>query len=487
MHGVTDLDVTKLKKYTRSEQEFYRDIIQEANFFIICFDPDGRITFFNKNAENLTGYSNKDVLRRNFFSLLIPEKLRATFQDHIAAVIDGNITEQIEGPILTCSGDELMLQWSWSVVRGESGEVKRIIAFGQDTTYDRWLEGQVILFMDAVKSSNDGIAIFDKNNRLLFANPAFLDMYGFVLEEAQGRSYKDFILESEEAAQALTEKNDCRERYTCVRKDGTTFPGSISLARVITGNDGDFTSTIAIVRDISQTIEYEQKLKSLNRELENFAYTTSHDLRAPLRGIQGFAAALQEDYENLLDDTGRRYLERIINISADMNRLVLDLLDYSRIGRLVSPPKEVGFGDLVTEAYEDVMSLASGRQVKFVKTGEFPVICCERSRIKQIFTNLIGNSLKYTKNDPVIEVGCIDRGDDYEFYVRDNGIGFDMDYHDQIFEPFFRLDKNCDGSGIGLATVKKIVETNGGKIWALSKSGEGSTFKFLVPKNKKTD
>ena len=468
----------RMKDEMMAERGLSQSIVEGADFFIVGFDRQGRISLFNRGGEMITGHRAGDVLGKNFFDLLIPERVKATFRDHIEALAEGRPNGHMDGPVLTCSGEEVHLQWGWSVIRGESGEVERIIAFGQDISYRRWLEEQMFLFMDAIESSNDGIAIFDEGRCLIFANPALLDMYGTHLEDVLGRLYKDFILETDEGLQI--EGNSWQGRVSCIRTDGTSFPASVSVAPVV-DKDGRETAIIAVVRDISQSIEYEQKLKSLNSELERFAYTVSHDLRAPLRGIQGFATVLQEDYGDLLDETGRRYLDRIKDISANMDLLVLDLLDYSRVGRIVSPPQKVDLRDLVTEAYEDVKSLAGDGEVRFTITGDFPVMNCERSRIKQVFANLLSNSLKYARGPPVIEVGCIDQGDAYEFYVKDEGIGFEMDYHDRIFEPFIRLKRDGEGTGIGLATAKKIVETCGGKIWAESSPEKGSTFRFILP------
>ncbi len=483
---ITAQDMTeyaKMEEEIRSEREFSRGIIEGADLFIVGLDPQGRITLFNRGAENVTGLFAKDVMGTNFFERFVPETDRTSFKGHISSIFEGRPAGQTEAAVITRTGDEMAIQWGWSVVRSQTGEIERVIAFGHDISYDRWLEEQMLLFMDAIESSNDGIAIFGKTDHLLFANPALLDMFGVKLDEIRGRLYKDFILEFEEAILPDREGTSGRRRVTCVRKDGSTFPASISFAPV-SSKDGKPIATIAVARDISQTIEYEQKLETLNHELESFAYTISHDLRAPLRGIQGFALALQEDYGESLDDTGRRYLDRIGKIAANMNRLILDLLDYSRIGRIVSPPEKVDMKKLIVEAYEDVKSVANDKSVNFSLKGDFPVTSCERSRAKQIFSNLLENSLKYSKDSIAIEVGCLDRNGEYEFWVKDNGIGFDMNYHERIFDPFTRLERSGEGSGIGLATVKKIVETCGGKVWAESVPDEGSVFRFTIPKAK---
>lgn len=230
-----------------------------------------------------------------------------------------------------------------------------------------------------------------------------------------------------------------------------------------------------------QVNERTAKLNALNQELKSFVYSVSHDLRAPVRGLQGFAAFLYDEYSDALDEAGRGYLKRIQKISTDMDRQILDLLDYSRIERIATLPETVDLCKLVVEAYEDVESLTGDRQVKFMMKGEFPVMACERSRMKQIFANLVGNSLKYTGEKPLIEVGCENCGEFYEFYVRDNGIGFDMKYHDRIFELFKRLHSDKEGTGVGLATARKIVVSFGGNIWAESIPGGGSCFRFTIP------
>ena len=481
---VTGQDVTehiKMEEEIRSEREFSRSIIQGTELFIVSLDPEGVIHLFNKGAENMTGYTGKDVLGKNFFDLLIPDAAKDDFRREIESVVKEGTSEQMDGPLLNRFGEEIALQWSWSVARDSSGVVERVIAFGQDMSYNRWLEEQMLLFMDAVESSNDGIAIFDQNGHLLFANPALLDMFDFKLEEVKGRLYADFIQERDEVDKREIDSRGWRGRMTCIKKDKTTFPASVSFAPV-SGRDGCFSSIVAVVRDISPTIDYERKMESLNRELESFAYTISHDLRAPLRGIQGFATFLMEDYANQLDETGINYLERIVRSSANMDRLILDLLDYSRVGRIKGLPEQLKMDDLIWEAYEEVGFLIKDRDVQFDLEGEFPTVVGEKSRIKQIFANLLSNSLKYTGEKPKIVVGCIDRGDRYEFWVQDNGKGFDMTYHDRIFEPFYRLDRSREGTGIGLATVKKIVETAGGTIWADSIPGKGSTFRFYLSK-----
>jgi two-component system sensor kinase len=249
----------------------------------------------------------------------------------------------------------------------------------------------------------------------------------------------------------------------------------------------EVTSTIQSLKTLSTKLE--QKVKERTEELESFAYSVSHDLKAPLRGIDGFSSVLLEDYEDKLDDTGKHYLRRIGASSKNMGVLIDDLLQYSRIGRISYPRKNVNASEIVEQVLKELRYQLDEKNIELVVQEDLPTVYCNKDRIAEVFTNLISNSIKFIgdKENPKIEIGCEDKGDHYEFYVRDSGIGFDMKYHDKIFEIFQRLHppEEYKGTGVGLAIVKKIIERHDGKIWAESKEGVGSTFYFTIPKGGK--
>ncbi len=233
-----------------------------------------------------------------------------------------------------------------------------------------------------------------------------------------------------------------------------------------------------------------ESFKRKNEAIESFVYSISHDLKAPLRSIEGFSTALLEDYGDRLEGEAKHYLDRVIASAQKMGVLIDELLEYSRIGRIDLARGDVNIAEVVALALEDSIYEINKKNAKIKISENLPVIKnAEKQRIYQIFTNLISNALKYNdKEVPEIEIGYRDEGDHYLFYVRDNGIGFDMRYHDKIFEIFQRLHREDEygGTGVGLAMVKKIVETYGGRIWAESKPGEGSTFYFTFPKEVKS-
>ncbi len=232
-----------------------------------------------------------------------------------------------------------------------------------------------------------------------------------------------------------------------------------------------------------------ESFRERNEAIENFVYSISHDLKAPLRGIEGFAIALKEDYFDKLDEDGKHYLERITANAKKMGVIIDYLLEYSRIGRIALPKEDVDTGEIIKSVLQDLEYQIKEKGAEIILPESFPVIKnAERQRIYQIFVNLISNSLKYNdKEKPRIEVGWKEEGDYYTFYVNDNGIGFDMKYSQKIFQIFQRLhtDDDFEGTGMGLALVKKIIDTYGGEIWAVGKPGEGATFYFKIPKEVK--
>jgi len=237
------------------------------------------------------------------------------------------------------------------------------------------------------------------------------------------------------------------------------------------------------------TRELENKTRELSRsneELNSFAYTVSHDLKAPVVSLQGFSSLLLEGYKDSFDDTGRLYVERIMKNSERMGTLIDDLLELSRIGRIKGQEQLVDISELVSDIASDFSPQLDSKGAKLTITGEMPKVRCDRTRISQVFANLIGNANKFMGDDndnPTIEVGYESQNGNHLFFVKDNGIGIDKEHHAKIFQIFQRLnDVEVEGTGVGLAIVKKIVENFGGKIWVDSEKGKGTTMYFTVPK-----
>lgn len=225
-------------------------------------------------------------------------------------------------------------------------------------------------------------------------------------------------------------------------------------------------------------------LESANSELESFSYTISHDLRAPLRAIDGFSEMLLKDIGNQLDPESVLKFSVIRSNTEKMNQLIEDLLKFSRSGRAVLSESRTDIQALVLEVWKELKNINPDRNIE-LKIDSLPPAFCDRSLIRQVLSNLLGNAVKFTRGieHAVIEVGGSNTGQYNTYFIKDNGSGFDMRHYNKIFEIFSRLhsEKEYEGTGVGLAIVKKIIDKHGGKVWAESKPGKGAAFYFTLP------
>jgi PAS domain S-box-containing protein len=228
------------------------------------------------------------------------------------------------------------------------------------------------------------------------------------------------------------------------------------------------------------------ELEAINKELEAFAYSISHDLRAPLRHMVGFTELLQKNAASMVDEKGRRYMMMILESAKRMGTLIDDLLAFSRIGRAETRETLVSLDQLVKEVQTEVWQETEGRNINW-RVGPLPDLYGDRSMLKLALVNLISNAVKFTRRrpSPEIEIGCTDkRTDGVVVFIKDNGVGFDMRYVNKLFGVFQRLHRadEFEGTGIGLATVQRIIHRHGGQVWAEGQVGAGATFYFSLPK-----
>jgi signal transduction histidine kinase len=236
----------------------------------------------------------------------------------------------------------------------------------------------------------------------------------------------------------------------------------------------------------AQLAEANEALGRINKELDDFTYIVSHDLKEPLRGVKAFTKLLIEDYSSKLDNEAKEYLKAASESSTRMTRLIEDLLNLSRIGRIRNIEPNVDLNEVISDVKKNLAYSLEEKNVDLKLAEDFPKLTCDRIRMQEVFTNLISNAIKYSKKGvrPVIDVGYSDKENFYEFYVKDNGIGIEKEYYDRVFQIFQRLHAKgeYEGTGAGLTIVKKIVESHGGKIWLESEVGSGTTFYFTLPK-----
>ena len=233
-----------------------------------------------------------------------------------------------------------------------------------------------------------------------------------------------------------------------------------------------------------------QQLQDQVAELERFTYTVSHDLRSPLVTIKGFLGMLNKDLNDQNMDKVKNDFDRIARATDKMDKLLAELLELSRIGRIINPPAEIDAARLIQDALDSIDARIRSRNVNLKIASDIPDLYGDRTRLREVFENLIDNAIKYMgqQPDPIVEIGARDdRGKGPVFYVKDNGMGIEKEYQERVFRLFEQLTPSIEGTGIGLALVKRIVETHGGKIWVESEGlNKGSTFYFTIPKELST-
>jgi PAS domain S-box-containing protein len=279
-----------------------------------------------------------------------------------------------------------------------------------------------------------------------------------------------------------------------VEDRGQFFRDSSGQIKRMVGLIEDITERRRVEELIKQiNVELEQRVKqrtaalaAKSRELEVFAYSVAHDLKAPLRGIDGYSRLLLEDYADKLDDEGRGFLHNIHASTEQMSQLIEDLLAYSRLERREMKPGSIELGPLIETLVEQKRHELTDRPIDFVLNINGGRVVADARGLTQALRNYLDNAVKFTRDAPAprIEVGARESDRDCCVWVRDNGVGFDMRYHDKIFEIFQRLhlDEEYNGTGVGLAIVRKAMERIGGRAWAESEPGRGATFYLEIPK-----
>jgi PAS domain S-box-containing protein len=345
-----------------------------------------------------------------------------------------------------------------------------------------------------------GIAILDHRGFIDQVNPAACEMLGYPSEELVHRDPLT-ILDSSDHAQAREEVSPLqvgetlRIELTMIRKDGSRLPVMGSTRQM---PDGRYQY---IFQDISERKQAEEEVQALNeqldkrvrdrtaeleaanRELESFSYSVSHDLRAPLRAINGFSNLLISDHAEKLSGEALMYLDKVKENANKMALLIDDLLTFSRLSRNPLKKRRVDLRGLVVQVIEELHAEAGGREIKW-QIGDLAPCQADPALLKQVYSNLIGNALKYTRPRPapVIEIGSRRLRGQTVYFVRDNGVGFDMKYAGNLFGVFQRLHSEAEfeGTGIGLAIVQRIVNRHGGKIWAEAGVDQGAAFYFTL-------
>jgi PAS domain S-box-containing protein len=354
--------------------------------------------------------------------------------------------------------------------------------------------------------THDSIFVRDMDDVITYWNRGSQELYGWSAEQAIGKQSPQllrtvFPKPLEEIRADLVHAGRWDGEVERTRADGTQVmvASRWSLRR---DENGKATVILETNNDITERKRREEEIRALNdelgkrttdleainKELEAFAYSISHDLRAPLRHMVGFTELLQKNAASVLNEKSQRYVGIILESAKKMGNLIDDLLAFSRIGRAETNKRLVSLDEIVREALNEVRRETEGRDIAW-KVGELPACYGDGSMLRLALVNLVSNAAKFTRTRPKaeIEIGCVNQQQDQiVLFVRDNGVGFNMKYVNKLFGVFQRLHPNeaFEGTGIGLATVQRIVHRHGGRVWAEGLVDQGATFYFSLSKSK---
>jgi PAS domain S-box-containing protein len=497
----------------RSEQCFRTLVESVRDYAIYMLDRSGHVATWNSGAERIEGYNAEEIIGQHFSIFFTPDEIERDRPREILEIASREGRFHYDGWRLRKDGTRFWAQIVFTSVCDANGNTTGFSKVARDMTEQKRAEEELRCseqrFRRLVEGVQDyAICMLDAEGRVVSWNTASERIEGYRPEDIVGRHFS-YVFSSEDKERGkpeeALERARSRGRFEgevwLVRKDGTGYWANVVLTP-LRDADGRITGFSEVIRDVTERKRHQEQLRrfnaelerrvvdrtaqleSANRELESFSYSVSHDLRAPLRHIDGFVEMLQRTAGSKLDSECSTMLRVISDAAKKMDHLIEDLLTFSRMGRSEMLSTRVDMASLVEKVRVDLREDERGRNVVW-KVEPLPKVEGDPALLKQSWMNLLSNALKYSRPKPVaeIQVGCHLSDDEHTFFVRDNGVGFDPQYASKLFGVFQRLHaaRDFEGTGIGLAIVRRIIARHGGRTWAESKPGEGATFYFTLP------
>lgn len=497
-------DINKRKKAELAAQEALLErntILESISDAFFAVDLEWRVTYWNREAEELMNRESSELIGKNLW-------------DEFAHAVGGELYRQFHRAV--DSGKSAYFESyyptaeKWFEVSAYPSDSGLSVYFKDITlrkVANEKLRQSNERFENVAKATNDAIYDWDIKNDKLFLGEGFNVLFGYDNKTVSSVEFWPDHLHPEDKNRVLEEFNSSLQNkkesnlfseYRYLKSDGT-YAYVINRGIIIRDESGEAQRIVGAVTDITQRKNYEESLQQLNEnleqhakelaisnsELEQFAFVTSHDLQEPLRMISSFLTQLERKYGDQLDEKAHQYIHFAVDGAKRMRQIILDLLEFSTIGKSVDLKESIEIDEIVEEtcllhrkAIEETSAV--------IRKENLPVIKAQRVVISQIFQNLIGNAIKYGKKGvpPEIVISAKESKKEWIFSIKDNGIGIDEEYFDKIFTIFQKLHtkEQYEGTGMGLAITKKSIENLGGKIWVESTPGEGSNFLFSIKK-----
>ncbi|MBV6407754.1 MAG: Adaptive-response sensory-kinase SasA [Rhodocyclaceae bacterium] len=489
-----------------SEERFVKAFNANPNYATVSRLEDGRFVAVNQGFERMTGWKAEEVLGRTAVDIGLWAE-PAERQELVRRLKEQGEWQGFKVHFRKKSGEVMLVEGS--CVLTEIGGEQQILGVARDITEVQRAEDALRQseekFSKVFHASPDGIMVLRAEDGLILdLNESFENLLERTREETVGRTVSDIGLWANPGMRARflaeVQAKGMVSGYEFVlrTKRGSLRDMTVSTVLIDVGGTP---CLISIARDVTRQRRAEEEIRNLNvtlehrvqertveleeavREMESFSYSISHDLRAPLRAIAGYARIVEEDYAAAIDAEGKRLLGRIAGGAIRMGELIDDLLDFSRIGRADLKKSPVDMNLVVRDVIGELDEAGANRRQFDI--GDLPQAEADRGLLRQAWMNLLSNAVKYSRQrDPArIEVGGAIEGDELHYWVRDNGAGFDMAFSDKLFKVFQRLhrDPSFEGTGVGLALVARIVQKHGGRVWAEGAPEAGATFHFTLP------
>ena len=462
-------------------------IVESSHDAMYTLDLDGVIESWNAGAERIYGYTAAEAVGRRC-EFLVPPEQRGRVRKILATIAEGEWLEEYEAEPVRKDGTSMVVRVTLAPLADSTGTVTGVSAVVRDLTL---LQRADARFRAVLEAAPDAIVSVDSAGRVVLMNAETERLFGYPREELDGQVVEILVPDANKAVHPALRAGylaDPRNRrigagldLSARRRDGSTFPAEITLS-VLDTDQGILTS--AVIRDVSAQRRARDELERTNRNLKSLAYSLAHDLRTPLRALAGFSSVLAEEYGDTLDETGRGYTARIVAASEHIGKILDALLRLSREGSVEISLQPVDLGAETAAIAGELQRLDPGRRVTF--TIQKPAwALADPALIRTVLYNLLGNAWKFTGGREVaaIEFGMTPAADARVCcYVRDNGAGFDPAYADKLFMPFERLHTEGEfpGTGMGLTSVRQVVDRHGGRTWAEGTVGHGATFSFTL-------